>query len=112
MFGAPGEVPAFGLGKILLASVPAVLGNTLGFYMSYRSYHPRALVKFLAPAAGIFTAFMIPPVWELLAGGNLATFAVASLLNVVPVALAVPVLLGLRPGLRTDGALAPSPGNA
>ena len=60
-FGAPGEVPAFGAGKVLLASVPAVLGNTLGFYLSYRAYHPRALAKFFAPAARFFVAFTIPP---------------------------------------------------
>ncbi|MBA2511473.1 MAG: hypothetical protein H0V28_08340 [Rubrobacteraceae bacterium] len=111
-FGASGEVPAFGLGKVLMASVPAVLGNTYGFYMSYRSYDPRALVKFLAPAAGFSVAFMIPPVWGLIAGGNLAAFAVAALLNIVPVAVAVSVLLGLRPGPRTGSALALSPGNA
>src|SRR3712207_6379325 len=28
-FGTPGEVPTFGFGKVLLASVPAVLGNAL-----------------------------------------------------------------------------------
>ena len=96
-FGAPGEVPAFGPGKVLLASVPAVLGNTLGFYLSYRRYDPRALAKFLAPAAGFFAAFMVPPVWGLIAGGTFAAFAVASVLNVVPVAIAVSVLLALRP---------------
>ena len=91
--GAPGEVPAFGLGKVFLASVPAVLGNTLGFYMAYRRYDPRALAKFLAPAAGFFAAFMIPPMWGLVAIGTLA----ASVLNVVPVAIAMPTLLALRP---------------
>ena len=109
--GTPGEVPAFGLGKVLLASVPAVLGNTLGFYLSYRSYHPRALVKFLVPAAGFFVAFMIPPVWGLLAGGTFAAFAVASLLNIVPVAIAVPALLGLRPEPQPGSAPAASPSN-
>ncbi len=109
--GAPGEVPAFGLGKVLLASVPAVLGNAYGFYMSYRAHNSKALLKFLAPAAGFSVAFMIPPVWGLIAGGNVATFAVA-LLNVVPVVLAVAVLLGLRLGPRTDSVLALSPGNA
>ncbi|MEJ7840395.1 MAG: hypothetical protein WKF95_01400 [Rubrobacter sp.] len=110
--GAPGEVPAFGLGKVLLASVPAVLGNAYGFYSSYRAHDPKALLKFLAPSAAFFVAFMIPPVWGLIAGGNLATFAVAALLNIVPVAVAVSVLLGLRPGPRTDSAMAVSPGNA
>ncbi len=112
VFGALGEIPAFGLGKVLMASVPAVLGNTLGFYMSYRSYHPRALVKFLAPAAAFFLAFMIPPVWGLLAGGTVASFAVASLLNIVPVAIAVPALLSLRPGPQPGSAPAASPSNA
>jgi hypothetical protein len=65
--------------------------------MSYRHYDPRALVKFLAPAAGFFLLFMVPPVWGLLPGGTFATFAVASLLNIVPVAIAVPALLSLRP---------------
>jgi hypothetical protein len=111
-FGTPGEVPAFGFGKVLLASVPAVLGNTLGFYLSYRAYHPRALVKFIAPAAGFFVAFMIPPVWGLLVGGTVAAFAVASLLNVVPVAIAVPVLLSLRPNPQSGSAPAASPSNA
>lgn len=107
--GAPGEVPSFGFVKVLLASVPAVLGNALGFYLSYRSPHPRALTKFLAPAAGFFVAFMVPPVWALLAGGTAATFAVASLLNIVPVAIALPALLALRPEARSRAAvLAPA----
>ncbi|CAA9453973.1 MAG: hypothetical protein AVDCRST_MAG80-2621 [uncultured Rubrobacteraceae bacterium] len=110
-FGAPGEVSAFGPVKVLLASVPAVVGNTLGFYMSYRRYDPRALVKFLAPAAGFFVAFMVPPVWGLLAGGTFTAFAVASLLNIVPVAIAVPTLLGLRPGSQLGSAPAASLGN-
>ena len=81
--------------------------------MSYRRDDPRALVKFLAPAAGFFVAFMIPPVWGLLAGGTFATFAVAATLNVVPVAIALSVLLGLRPGIqRPAGAMVTSPGNA
>lgn len=108
VFGAAGEVPAFGLGKVLMASLPAVLGNTYGFYMSYRAHDPKALLKFLAPAAAFFLVFMIPPVWGLLAGGTFATFIVATLLNIVPVAIAVPVLLGLRPG----GAPVASPGGA
>jgi uncharacterized membrane protein len=100
-FGAPGEVSQFGTVQVVLATVPAVLGNALGFYMSYRRYDKRALVKFLAPAAGFFVAFMSIPVWGLLAGGTFSAFAVASILNVVAVAVAVPALLALRPGRRT-----------
>ena len=96
--GASGEVAALGFATVLMMSVPAVLGNTLGFYMSYRSYHPRALVKFLAPAAGFFLAFMVPHIWGLLVGGSFAAFAVAATLNTVPVAIAVSTLLALRPG--------------
>ena len=106
IFGSMGEVHEFGIGKALLASFPAVLGNTLGFYMSYRGYDPRALAKFLAPAAGFFVLFMIPPAWTLiLGGGTLGTFATSTVLNVVPVAIAVPALLALRPG--TDSAPQP-----
>jgi hypothetical protein len=107
--GAPGEAPALGLITLLMISVPAVLGNTLGFYMSYRRYDPRALVKFLAPAAGIFVAFMIPHVWGLLAGGTFAAFAVAAILSIVPYAIAVTTLLALRPG--PDSAPEPDPDN-
>lgn len=99
IFGPLGEVHGFGIGKALLASFPAVLGNTLGFYMSYRAYDPRALVKFLAPAAGFFVLFMVPPAWTLLVGGGtLATFAASAVLNAVPVAIAVTAFLALRPG--------------
>lgn len=99
IFGSLGEVHEFGIGKALLASVPAVLGNALGFYMSYRRYDPRADLKFLAPAAGFFVAFMIPPAWTLLfGGGTLATFATSAVLNTIPVAVAVSALLALRPG--------------
>lgn len=98
IFGSLGEVHEFGIGKALLASFPAVLGNTLGFYMSYRGYDPRALVKFLAPAAGFFVLFMIPPVWTLiLGGGTLGTFATSAVLNIVPVSVGVAALLALRP---------------
>jgi hypothetical protein len=95
--GAPGEVATLGFATVLMMSVPAVLGNTLGFYMSYRRYDPRALVKFLAPAAGFFVAFMVPHVWGLIAGGTFANFAVAAILSIVPVAIAVTTLLALRP---------------
>jgi hypothetical protein len=107
--GVPGEAPAFGLITVLMMSVPYALGNTLGFYMSYRRYDPRALVKFLAPVAGIFVAFMIPYVWGLLAGGTFAAFAVAAILNIVPVAISVTTLLALRPG--PDSAPEPDPDN-
>jgi hypothetical protein len=77
--------------------------------MSYRRYDPRALVKFLAPAAGIFVVFMIPHVWGLLAGGTFAAFAVAAILSIVPYAIAVTTLLALRPG--PDSAPEPVPDN-
>ena len=100
--GAPGEVSQFGTIKVALATFPAVLGNTLGFHMSYRRYDPRALVKFLAPAAGFFVAFMGLPVWGLISGGTITAFAVAATLNVVAVAVAVPALLAMRPGAAPD----------
>ncbi|QIN77440.1 hypothetical protein GBA65_01755 [Rubrobacter marinus] len=103
--GAPDEVSQFGTVKVVLATIPAVLGNALGFYMSYRSYDPRALVKFLVPAAGFFVAFMSIPVWGLLAGGTVTAFVVAATLNVVAVAVAVPALLALRPGIAPDNVL-------
>lgn len=107
--GALGEAPALGLVTVLMMSVPAVLGNALGFYMSYRRYDPRADLKFLAPAAGFYVAFMVPHVWGLLAGGTFAAFAVAAILNTVPVAIAVTTLLALRPG--PESALEPVPDN-
>ena len=100
--GAPGEVSQFGTVKVVLATLPAVLGNTLGFYMSYRGYDPRALVKFLAPAAGFYVAFMAIPTWGLISGGTLTAFAVGAALNTVAVAVAVPALLALRPGTAPD----------
>lgn len=109
IFGSLGEVHEFGIGKALLASFPAVLGNTLGFYMSYRSHDPRALVKFLAPAAGFFVLFMIPPVWTLiLGGGTLGTFATSSVLNIVPVSVGVAALLALRPERESAPEILPS----
>jgi hypothetical protein len=101
--GVPGEASQFGTVKVVLATVPAVLGNVLGFYMSYRKYDPRALVKFLAPAAGFYAAFMSIPVWGLLSGGTFTAFAVGAILNTV--AIAVPALLALRPGSK----IAPEP---
>jgi hypothetical protein len=100
--GAPDEVALFGTVKVVLATLPALLGNALGFYMSYRSYDPRADLKFLAPAAGFFVAFMVLPVWGLISGGTITAFAVASTLNIVSVAVAVPALLALRPQTAPD----------
>jgi hypothetical protein len=97
-FGAPGEVAALGFATVLGMSVPAVLGNTVGFYYSYRRYDPRALVKFLAPGAGFYVAFMVPHVWGLLAGGTFANFGVAAALTTLPVTIGVTTLLALRPG--------------
>ena len=97
LLGAPEEASAFDVVKVLLSSVPAVLGNTLGFYMSYWSPDPRADLKFLAPAAAFFVAFMAIPTWGLISGGTLTAFAVGAILNIVPVAIAVPALLTLRP---------------
>lgn len=105
LLGAPDEVSQFGFVKVVLATVPAVLGNALGFYMSYRRYDPRALVKFLAPAAGFYVAFMAVPLWGLISGGTLTAFAVGSTLNTIAVAVAVPALLALRPAAE----VAPEP---
>lgn len=110
VFGSWGEVHDFRVGKALMASFPAVLGNTLGFYMSHRAPDPRALVKFLAPAAGFFVLFMTPPAWTLiLGGGTVATFATSTVLNVIPVGLAVATFLALRPGRRPESAPQPVP---
>jgi uncharacterized membrane protein len=98
----PSDDPVLSLMSVSLASILSVLGYAIGFYFSYRSHDPRALLKFLAPAAGFFLAFMISPVWGLLAGDAFASFAVASALNVVPLAVALPVLLSLRPDNATD----------
>jgi hypothetical protein len=95
--GAPDEVGQFGFVKVLLATIPAVLGSTLGFYISYRRYDPRAVVKFLAPAAGFYLAFMAIPLWGLI--------SVGSVLNTI--AVAVPALLVLRPGTEVDPEPAP-----
>lgn len=111
--GAPGEVAARGFATVLGMSAPAVLGNTIGFYYSYRRYDPRADLKFLAPAAGFYLAFMVPHVWGLLAGGTFADFAVGAALTTLPVAIGVTALLSLRPGLRPANApAAASPSNA
>ncbi len=110
--GVLSEVPTLGLVAVLMMSVPAVLGNTLGFYMSYRRYDPRADLKFLVPAAGFYMAFMVPHVWGLLAGGTFAAFAafaVAAILNAVPVAIAVTTLLALRPGPESAPEPVPEP---
>ena len=103
--GAPEEASQFGFVKVVLATVPAVLGNALGFYMSYREPDPRADLKFLAPAAGFYLVFMSIPVWGLASGGTLTAFAVGATLNTVAVAVAVPALLALRP----QSAAAPAP---
>jgi len=111
--GAPGEVAALGFATVLGMSVPAVLGNTVGFYFSYRRYDPRADLKFLAPAAGFYAAFMVPHVWGLLAGGTFADLAVAAALTTLPVAIGVTTLLALRPGPRPVNAPdAATPDNA
>ena len=102
--GAPGEVAHFDAVRDVLATLPAVLGNTLGFYMSYRSPDPRADLKFLVPAAGFFVAFMGLPVWALVSGGTTTAFVVASALNVVSVSVAVPALLALRPAGALENA--------
>ena len=101
-FGAPEELSQFGFVKVVLATGPAVLGNTLGFYMSYRRHDPWALVKFLAPAAGFYAAFMSIPVWGLISGGTFTAFAVGAILNTVAVAVAVPALLALRPQVAAE----------
>ncbi len=103
--GATDEVGQFGFVKVSLATIPAVLGNTLGFYISYRRYDPRAVVKFLAPAAGFYLAFMAIPLWGLISGGTLTAFAVGAILNTIAIAVAVPALLVLRPGTE----VAPEP---
>ena len=97
-FGVPNDLPVLELNRLMWATIPAVLGNTLGFYLAYRSIRLHALRKFLEPAALFYALFMIPPIYALLGGGTLAAFTVAALINTVPVALAVPVFLSLRPG--------------
>ena len=113
VFGTPGEVAALGFATVLGMSVPAVLGNTIGFYYSYRRYDPRANLKFLVPAAGFYLAFMVPHVWGLLAGGTFANFAVSAALTTLPVSIGVSALLSLRPGPQPVNApAAATPDNA
>ncbi len=107
-FGAPGEVAALGFTKVLGMSVPAVLGNTIGFYYSYRRYDPRANLKFLVPAAGFYVAFMVPHVWGLLAGGTFANFAVGAALTTLPVTIGVTTLLALRPDNAAPASMNPA----
>jgi hypothetical protein len=110
---AMGEVAALGFVTVLGMSVPAVVGNTVGFYYSYRRYDPRANLKFLVPAAGFYVAFMVLHVWGLLAGGTFATFTVSAALTSLPVTIGVTALLSLRPGPRPANAPAvASPSNA
>ena len=97
LFGIPADLPLLTLNTLMLATIPAVLGNTLGFYLAYRSPHPHALRKFLIPAALFFVLFMLPHIWTLFTGGTLSAFALATLINTVPVGLAVSVFLNLRP---------------
>ena len=111
--GVPGEVAALGFATVLGMSAPAVMGNTMGFYYSYRRHDPRADLKFLSPAAGFYVAFMVPHVWGLLAGGTFANFAVGAALTTLPVAIGVTALLSLRPVPRPANApAAASPSNA
>ena len=97
LFRIPADLPLLTLSNLMLATIPAVLGNTLGFYLAYRSPHPHALRKFLIPAALFFVLFMLPHIWTLFTGGTLSAFALATLINTVPVGLAVSVFLSLRP---------------
>jgi hypothetical protein len=111
--GAPGEVAALGFATVLGMSVPAVLGNTMGFYYSYRRYDPRGNLKFLVPATGFYVAFMVPHAWGLLAGGTFANFAVSAALTTLPVTIGVTTLFALRPGQRPANAPdATTPDNA
>jgi hypothetical protein len=111
--GAPGEVATRGFATVLGMSAPAVLGNTIGFYYSYRRHDPRADLKFLAPAAGFYLAFMVPHVWGLLAGGTFANFAMSAALTTLPVSIGVTALLSLRPGpLPVNAPDAATPDNA
>ncbi len=50
-------------------------------------------------------AFMSIPAWGLISGGTFTAFAVGAILNTVAVAIAVPALLALRPGVE----VAPEP---
>jgi len=97
VLGLSDHLPALAFPQIVPVSVLPVLGYGFGFYMSYRSRRPRALLLFIGPGAAIFLALIIKPALGLLNSGSLASFAVTLLVNAVPVLVAVPVLLRLRP---------------
>ena len=93
--GVPEDLHALELWQLLPATFFPVLGNSFGFYMSFRRPDDRSVVRYLIPTLGLPLLFIVLGLLQLNHGG-LAEVVTTIALVVLPVAISAPLMFRLR----------------
>ena len=77
------------------ATLFPVLGNSFGFYMSFRRPDDRSVVRYLIPTLGIPTGFIVLNLLRINHGG-LAETVVTIAVVIIPGAISAPLMFRMR----------------
>lgn len=109
-FNVPADTAMLDFPALLFGSVGPVIGNSVGFYASYRKPFAASIVVFLTPGVLLTAAFMVPVVTNFLDDSDVGALMASALVTVSPTILAVAVLIRRRPALLDATATTDAPG--
>lgn len=95
VFDVSDHLHAIVLYELLLATLFPVLGNSFGFYMSFRRPTDRSVAIYLIPSAGIPIAFIVLNLLRMNHGGLAETVTTVAVV-IIPTALSAPLMFRLR----------------
>lgn len=109
-FNVPADTAMLDFPALLFGSVGPVIGNTIGFYASYRKPFAASIVVFLTPGVLLTAAFMVPVVGQFIDDSDVGALVASALVTVSPTILAVAVLLWRKTALLDAPAPTDVPG--
>jgi hypothetical protein len=95
-FDVPGSVSSLKTGTLILSVLMPVLGNCFGYFTAYKKPHRRSLLIFLAPGAALVMFGLVILLSQLPSSPSTAAVVATIAAALIPTAVIVPVLLGLR----------------
>jgi hypothetical protein len=96
VFEVPGDEPTLINSALILSTFVPVLGNTFGFFMSYRRPQRTSLLLFLGVGAIMTVAGTALSMTKLSADADTGAVITTLLANTIPVLVVAPMLLRLR----------------
>lgn len=98
-FNVPADTETLDFPVLLFGSIGPVIGNSVGFYASYRKPFAASIVVFLTPGVVLTTVFMIPVITRFSDDADVGALIASVLVTVLPTVLTVTVLLRRRVAL-------------